>query len=177
MGAGRRGTSLAVRAAGRGVGLPNVRTLLRLAHVQREKIGLQQVNILYVEDYDLVLFTVKQLLELEGWHVDVCREGNAALKMFESNADYDLIVLDYELPGARGLDLLRKARSMPSLHTTPIIMFTASECEAEALEAGADAFLKKPGGIRDLIPTIEFLLNGQHRSDEAVNHSTFERLL
>jgi DNA-binding response OmpR family regulator len=137
---------------------------------------LRQVNILYVEDYDLVLFTVKQLLELEGWCVDVCRDGSTALQMFEAATDYDLIVLDYELPGARGLDLLRKARSLPALHATPIIMFTASECEAESLEAGADAFLKKPGGIRELIPTIELLLNGQRRTEEPVNHSTFKSL-
>lgn len=123
-----------------------------------------------------MLFTVKQLLELEGWHVDVCREGSTALQMFESEADYDLIVLDYELPGARGLDLLRKARSLPTLHATPIIMFTASECEVESLEAGADAFLRKPGGIRELIPTIEMLLNGQRRTEEPLNHSTFKSL-
>ncbi len=122
---------------------------------------MQPIKILYVEDYDLVLFTVKQLLELEGWLVDICREGIAAQKKLESTQNYDLIMLDCELPGMRGLDLLRRARELTCYHSTPIIMFTASDCEEESLSAGADAFLKKPGGIRDLIATIETLLDSR----------------
>jgi DNA-binding response OmpR family regulator len=119
---------------------------------------LAQVNILFVEDYNLVLSTVKQLLELEGWAVEICRDGTSALKRLESPQPFDLIVLDSEMIGLHGLDLLRRARSMTHRRRTPVIMFTATECESEAFAAGADAFLKKPSGIRDLIPTVERLL-------------------
>ncbi len=123
---------------------------------------MPQINILYVEDYELVLFTVKQLLELEGWRVDVCRDGTTALKKIEGIEQYHLIVLDADLPGISGLELVRRARKLTHRRRTPIIIFTASEYDAEASAAGANALLKKPNGIRDLIPTIEMLINGQH---------------
>ena len=136
----------------------------------------RRIKILYVEDYDLVLFTVKQLLELEGWLVDICRDGIAAQKKLESLESYDLIVLDCELPGMRGLDLLQRARKLTSRRATPIIMFTASDCEDETLAAGADAFLKKPGGIRELIPTIEALLNGHIKTEKVEELPTYHNL-
>lgn len=117
-----------------------------------------QSRILYVEDYDLVLFTVKQLLELEGWVVEICRDGMTALKKLESAESFDLIMLDSEMLGIGGLDLLKRARTLTHRRRTPIIMFTASDCETEAMAAGANAFLKKPSGIRDLIQTTMQLL-------------------
>lgn len=140
------------------------------------RFSLPRIKILYAEDYDLVLFTVKQLLELEGWLVDICRDGIAAQKKLEGADGYDLILLDYELPGMRGLELLLRARELTAHRATPIIMFTASDCGDETLAAGADAFLKKPGGIRDLIPTIERLLNGHRTADSAPELTTYPNL-
>ena len=120
---------------------------------------MHQVRILYVEDYDLVLFTVKQLLELEGWRLDVCRDGAEALKKIEGGEFYDVIVMDAELPRVSGVDLLSRARQLMHRRRTPMIMFTANDCMAESLDAGADIFLKKPGGIRDLVQAIERLLD------------------
>ncbi|HVF55037.1 MAG TPA: response regulator [Pyrinomonadaceae bacterium] len=119
---------------------------------------MQQIRILYAEDYDLVLFTVKQLLELEGWFVDICRDGVAAMKKIESEEPHDLIVLDADLPGVHGLELLRRARDLEHRRHTPILMFTSVDCKDEAADAGADAYLRKPGGIRELVQTIESLL-------------------
>ncbi|MCA1614033.1 MAG: response regulator [Acidobacteria bacterium] len=119
---------------------------------------MQQVRILYVEDYDLVLFTVKQLLEGENWRVEVCRDGPAALKKIESEESYNLLILDEHLEGINGMELLRRARQSRLLRETPAVMFTASPCEEEALAAGADAFLRKPSGLKDLIPTCRRLL-------------------
>lgn len=124
---------------------------------------MQQLSILYAEDYDLVLFTVKQLLELEGWSVDICRDGAAALRKLESQEPFDIIILDTELPEVSGLTLLRSARSLAHRAATPVIVFTAEEHEREAREGGADAYLKKPGGIRDLVETVERLLYGKSR--------------
>lgn len=121
---------------------------------------MRQIRILYVEDYDLVLFTVKQLLELEGWSVEICRDGITARQKLESPQFHDLILLDAQLPEVCGLELLRFARSLEHRKNIPIIMFTSTDCEFEALEAGADVYLKKPAGIRDLVEIIENLLNG-----------------
>ncbi|HEX8131237.1 MAG TPA: response regulator [Pyrinomonadaceae bacterium] len=120
---------------------------------------MQQTRILYAEDYDLVLFTVKQLLELESWQVDICRDGAAALKKLEADEPYDLIILDVQLPGESGLSLVQRARQLAHRRRTPIILFTGSLRHDEALAAGADAFLNKPTGLKDLISTCNSLLN------------------
>lgn len=121
---------------------------------------MQRISILYAEDYELVLFTVKQLLELEGWAVEICRDGAATLERLESEEPHDLIILDSKLPGLDGLELLRRLRALRHRANTPVIVFSATDCEPDARAAGADAYLKKPSGIRDLVPTIENLLNG-----------------
>ena len=108
-----------------------------------------------------MLFTVRQLLELEGWAVELCRDGTTALEKLESREHFDLILLDADMPGVHGIELLRRARSMTHRRRTPILIFTALECEEEAQAAGADAFIKKPNGIRDLVQTVEQLLNEQ----------------
>jgi len=120
---------------------------------------LQQTTVLYVEDHDLVLFTVKQLLELEGWRVRVCRDGSHALKQIAGEEHFDLIILDAELPAVSGLDLIRRARALAHREATPIIMFSALDCGEDALAAGADACLKKPGGIKDLLDTCYRVMN------------------
>jgi DNA-binding response OmpR family regulator len=125
---------------------------------------LQHTRILYAEDYDLVLFTVKQLLELESWQVDICRDGSAALKKLESDEHYDLIILDAQLPGESGLSLVQRARRMAHRRRIPIIMFTGSLQHDDALAAGADAFLKKPTGLKDLITTCNTLLGAENGS-------------
>jgi CheY-like chemotaxis protein len=134
---------------------------------------LRQIKILYAEDYNLVLDTVKQLLELENWHVEICRDGGAALMKLESRELYDAIVLDFNMPGVDGIELLKRARQLTHRRRTPIIIFTASDCENEALAAGADVFVKKPNGIRELIQIIERLLNKPESSpDTADPHSS-----
>ena len=127
-------------------------------------IALQPIKILYAEDYDLVLFTVKQLLELENWQVDICRNGCAALKKLESDEHYDLIILDAQLAGESGLTLARRARQLAHRRRMPIIMFSGNLQREEALSAGVDAFLNKPTGLKNLIPTCYTLLdNGNER--------------
>jgi CheY-like chemotaxis protein len=133
--------------------------LTSLTEEEGRCFNLQQTRILYAEDYDLVLFTVKQLLELESWQVDICRDGSAALKKLESDEHYDLIILDAQLPGESGLSLVHRARQMAHRRRIPIIMFTGSLQHDDALAAGADAFLKKPTGLKDLITTCNSLLD------------------
>ncbi|HEX8072888.1 MAG TPA: response regulator [Pyrinomonadaceae bacterium] len=119
---------------------------------------MRQITVLYVEDHDLVLFTVKQLLELEGWRVQICRDGADAGKQLSGEDPFDLIILDAELPSVSGFELIRHARALTHRRTTPIIMFTARDHGDEATAAGAVACLKKPGGIKDLLATCYHVL-------------------
>ncbi|MDQ1523705.1 MAG: two-component system, OmpR family, alkaline phosphatase synthesis response regulator PhoP [Pyrinomonadaceae bacterium] len=114
--------------------------------------------ILHVEDNRAVAVAVRDTLEEQGWAVRHCADGAQARREIASDAHYDLILLDNELPGANGVELVRRARSLPRRRQTPIIMFAASDCEADARRAGADAFLHKPKDIALLVETVARLL-------------------
>jgi CheY-like chemotaxis protein/predicted negative regulator of RcsB-dependent stress response len=114
--------------------------------------------ILHVEDNQEVAVAVRDVLEDEGWAVRHCADGAQARREIASDTHYDLLLLDNELPGANGIELMRRARSLPRRRQTPIIMLSASNCEAEARRAGADAFLRKPRDIALLVETVARLL-------------------
>jgi two-component system chemotaxis response regulator CheY len=138
--------------------VPRRRSIMR--HPSEETRQRQPTMILYVEDNELVLHSVKDTLEQEeGWRVDACTDGTAALAKLESHAHYDLLLFDNELPGADGLTLIRRARELPHRQHTPIAMLSASHIKADALRAGADEFLKKPDDITKITEHVRRLLN------------------
>jgi CheY-like chemotaxis protein len=115
------------------------------------------LTILYAEDYKLLLHYVKELLEAQGWRVETCADGLSALEMIEGDNNFDLLVLDNSLPGMSGLELVRRARSLPHRQRTPIIMLSASDVALSASRAGVNTFLKKPDEIGALIETVKRL--------------------
>jgi CheY-like chemotaxis protein len=118
-------------------------------------------SILHVEDNQTVASMVKDTLESEGWEIETCVDGSIALEKIESDAHYDLLLLDSDLPGVNGLELLRCARSMAHRRQTPIVLLSAQTIEREALDAGANAVLHKPEGVGSLTATIARFLTVQ----------------
>jgi two-component system chemotaxis response regulator CheY len=114
--------------------------------------------ILHVEDNQAVAVAVRDTLEEEGWAVRHCADGADARREIASDTHYDLLLLDNELPGASGIELVRRARSLPRRRRTPIIMLSASDCEADARRAGANVFLRKPRDVERLVETVARLL-------------------
>src|SRR4051794_37275856 len=84
----------------------------------------RRFSILYAEQAPLVADAVRETLEAEGWRVEVCARGDEALKRLQGEARFDLLILDFSLPGLDGLELARRARALPRAVQTPIIMFT-----------------------------------------------------
>lgn len=119
---------------------------------------MEKIRILYVEDYDLVLFTARQLLEAEGWEVEVCRDGAATLKKLEGGEHFDLLIFDDRLDGVGCEELISRARASARLSATPIILFTAGHADGDAAAREADARLSKPAGLKELVPTCRRLL-------------------
>lgn len=115
-------------------------------------------TILHVEDYDFVAKVVQEALELEGWEVETCASGARALVKIESDTPYDLLIFDDDLPGVRGVELIRRARALPHRGHAPIIMLSSSDVEAEAIAAGADLFLNKPAGLPSIVAAVARLL-------------------
>jgi CheY-like chemotaxis protein len=117
-----------------------------------------EASILYVEDSRLVAIGVKETLELDGWRVELCEDGTSAMNRLASGAHYDLLIFDQELPGASGIELVQYARRLPQHRRTPIVMVSAGDYGPQALQAGADAFLRKPDDIPALGETVARLL-------------------
>jgi CheY-like chemotaxis protein len=109
----------------------------------------------------MVADAVRYALETEGWLVEGCDNGAAALAKIESGAHYDLLILDNELPGINGIDLITRTKTLAHRQRTPIIMLSASDVERDARRAGASAFLRKPQEIPALAETIARLLARQ----------------
>jgi CheY-like chemotaxis protein len=116
------------------------------------------LTILYVEDNKFVAQAVRDLLEGEGWRVELYADGNSALNRLAGGVRYDLLLLDNDLPGASGMELARYACSLPAHRGTPIIMLSADGLESEARVAGADLFLRKPDDIHALVEAVRQLI-------------------
>lgn len=120
-----------------------------------------RVTILYAESHEAVRSALKETFELEGWRVDACADGRDALAGLEGGERYDLLLLDDDLPGVRGLELARRARLLSQHERTPVVVTSSDDVGAEARRAGANAFLRKPDCIRHITLTVAQLLKGK----------------
>ena len=115
-------------------------------------------RILVVEDEPGIALALEDDLTLEGYAVEVIRDGPTAVTRARAEA-FDAILLDVMLPGKDGFEVCRALRR--SGIRTPILMLTARAQEAEkvlGLEAGADDYVTKPFGVRELRARIAALL-------------------
>lgn len=117
------------------------------------------IRILHVEDNETVAGMVKETLEDEGWQVETCADGSKALRRIKSDAQYDLLLLDYDLPGMNGIELLQQARALAHRRGIPVIVLSGTAVEEAVLEAGANAFLRKPEDISSIVEVIAKLLS------------------
>ena len=120
--------------------------------------GSTQISILHAEDNEPLANVINEMLSVEGWRVELCVDGDSALRNLTSDERIDLLLVDNELPGLSGLDLVKRTRKMTHRRRTPIVMLSGYDCETEAWRAGVDAFLKKPQQVKDLPSTISRLL-------------------
>jgi len=117
-----------------------------------------RVLILHIEDSKLVANLVRELLIAESGQVELCADGDSALRKLTDNARYDIVIVDSELPGLNGIELVQRARRMTHRRRTPIVMLSGTNCETDAWRAGVDAYLRKPDEINDVPLTIARLL-------------------
>lgn len=130
--------------------------------------GNVRVTVLHVEDHDVVARMAKEMLESEGWEVETCTDGDDALDKICGPSRYDLLLLDYDLPGVNGLELARRARKLAHRGGTPIVMLSATPVGLAARKAGADVFLQKPQDVTALVATIHRLLGVREQDDRDI---------
>ena len=122
------------------------------------------MRILLVEDEQKIVRFIRRGLKEEGYAVDVSTDGNDGYFLAGSET-YDLIILDWMLPGMDGLSVCRKLRKEGCV--VPILMLTAKDTVADkvkGLDAGANDYLCKPFAFEELLARVRVLLRPQAAS-------------
>jgi len=117
-----------------------------------------KTKILIVEDDPNISLGLDTLLRAEGFEVAICQRGDKALEAAAKHHPA-LIILDVMLPGANGFDICKQIRAKKI--ATPILMLTAKGQELDkviGLDSGADDYVTKPFGVRELVARIHALL-------------------
>lgn len=124
-----------------------------------------EISILHVGNPKLASRLVGEIAASEELRVEVCADGDAALRKLTGNDHYDLLVVDNELAGFSGLELVQRARKISNRRRTPIVMLSQPDHETQAWRAGVHAFLKKPEEVDDLPSTVARLLRIDLKKD------------
>jgi len=117
-----------------------------------------KTKILIVEDDPHILLGLEEVLKSDGFEVAVCSRGDRAVEAVGKQRPA-MIVLDVMLPGLSGYDICKQLRAKKV--ATPILMLTAKGQEIDkvvGLELGADDYVTKPFGVRELLARIHALL-------------------
>jgi CheY-like chemotaxis protein len=113
--------------------------------------------ILLVEDSEITQMLLQDYLTNKGYQVIAAQNGQEALEHIDSMR-FHLIVLDIQLPGIHGFEVIQRVRATPEVAHTPIVALTAMAMPGDrekCLLAGADAYLSKPVRLVHLVQTIE----------------------
>jgi DNA-binding response OmpR family regulator len=110
-------------------------------------------TVLVVEDEPNIRELVTLHLQLDGWAVTAAGDGQEALRLARATP-FDLVILDLMLPGLDGMTVLRALRREGAARDVPVLLLTARRDESDkvlGLESGADDYLTKPFGVRELV--------------------------
>ncbi|HNX01208.1 MAG TPA: response regulator [Candidatus Cloacimonadota bacterium] len=128
------------------------------------------LSILLVDDEELILVSLKRLLELSGYDVDTAYNGRDAINKIHQSK-FHVIISDIEMPQMDGLELLTRIRKNID-YSLPVILMTGflnAEYAIEAIRRGASDFIRKPIDIKQLIKSVNNLLTGSNIKQQIQN--------
>jgi two-component system phosphate regulon response regulator PhoB len=117
-------------------------------------------HILVVEDEAALAELIRYNLASQGFHVAVAPDGEEA-EVLVAEQPFDLVVLDWMLPGMSGLELCRRLRKREATRAIPVLMLTARGEEADrvrGLATGADDYVVKPFSVPEMMARVKALL-------------------
>lgn len=120
---------------------------------------------LLIEDYRDIAALFRHVLDMAGYRTEIVFEGNQAIERLSAIRP-DVVLLDLQLPGISGVEILKHMRSEERLKTVPVVVITAYAYYADSLPVEPDLFLLKPVDIHDLSNLIQRLRSTKSQVDE-----------
>lgn len=127
------------------------------------------MRILIIEDEPGISGFLKQGLEEEAYTVDIAENGKEGLEM-ALEGYYDILLVDWMLPGMSGIEITRRFRK--EFSSTPILFLTAKDTSDEAifaLQTGANDYIRKPFNFEELLARIRVQFRAQSEDQLALN--------
>jgi DNA-binding response OmpR family regulator len=120
-------------------------------------------KVLIVDDDEGILDALSVIVEIAGYEVLTCQDGETVEKLLEDQQELpDLILLDMLLSGRDGRILCKQLKKLDKTKHIPIIMLSAHpKAEIGIEECGADAFISKPFKMNDLLEKVEYFLSSK----------------
>ena len=135
-------------------------------------------SVLVVDDDRHIAELLTLHLEREGFKVDQVHDGPSALERVTQERP-DLVVLDLMLPGKNGLEVCQEVRRLDG--PQPIILILTARVEEQdavtGLEVGADDYVRKPFGIKELVSRVKALLRRSHRDAGTTSPSAAQKVV
>jgi DNA-binding response OmpR family regulator len=126
---------------------------------------ISKADILLVDDDKNTCIYLMKVLSIKNWQVDIAWKSSMALDLIRKKA-YDVVVLDYRMPGMDGAELCRRIReSQPNVRAVFLTGFPAIDTVFPAFEAGAERVLAKPVDPDELIRVLE-----EQLAESAISH-------
>jgi DNA-binding response OmpR family regulator len=132
-----------------------------------------ETHILLVEDDAAIRRGLVDTLESENYRVTEAADGEAGLRLLKTQTP-DLVILDVMMPGRSGYEVCREFRRQD--RRTPVLMLTAKSEEIDkvlGLELGADDYMTKPFGVRELLARVHALLRPSQQAAETAAPEEF----
>jgi len=126
---------------------------------------------LLIEDDRDIAALFRHVLDMAGYHTEIALNGLEAMEMLTSETP-DVVLLDLQLPGISGVDILKKMRADERLKTVPVVVVTAYAYFANSLPVEPDLFLLKPVDIHDLSTLIQRLRS----TKEAMHEEPYDKV-
>jgi two-component system, OmpR family, copper resistance phosphate regulon response regulator CusR len=134
------------------------------------------MRILLVEDEQTIANFIREGLEEECFAIDVVNNGKAGKEMIEDKlGSYDVILLDWMLPGLSGIELCRYIRTLNK--DVPVIFLTAKDTVDDmvfGLETGANDYIRKPFSFEELLARIRVHLHRKTGESSVLKHGEIE---
>ncbi len=129
--------------------------LLNCQNFLLNKMIIDEVKILLVDDEPTICHLIEEMLKLEGYLVDVSFSGTDALDMIK-NCDYQMLITDIKMPGIDGLELIEKAKEKnPEIRTIIITGYTTVDTVVRSLRCRVDDYIRKPFNICEVREVVK----------------------